>query len=75
MTSNSNNEYSTIAPGLQPLTVNTQSGHSATTAQSLIGLDCVISELKRIQAAHKAAGKPQKAAGLDRAIAVFRGME
>ena len=74
MTNNLNNESLTTAPGLQSGTVNTQSGHSATTAQSLIGLDCVISELKRIQAAHKAAGKPQKAAGLDRAIAVFRGM-
>jgi len=75
MTSNSNNESLTTAPGLQHLIEITQSGHSATTAQSLIGLDCVINELKRIQAAHKAAGKPQKAAGLDRAIAVFRGME
>jgi hypothetical protein len=37
-------------------------------------LDSVINELKRIQASHKAAGKPQKAAGLNRAIAVFRGM-
>jgi rRNA-processing protein FCF1 len=37
-------------------------------------LDCVINELKRIQAAHKAAGKSQKAAGINRAIAVFKGM-
>ena len=74
MTSNSNSESSITAPGLQPSTETTQSGHSATTHKSLITLDCVISELKRIQAAHKAAGKQQKAAGLNRAIAVFRGM-
>ena len=74
MTSNSNNEYSTIAPGLQPLTANTQSGHSATIAQSLIGLDCVISELKRLRMGYEYRGNLQKAAAMDRAIAVFRGM-
>jgi hypothetical protein len=69
-----NNESSPIASAYQSLTETTQYRHSENTHKSLIGLDCVISELKRIQSAHKAAGKSQKAAGLDRAIAVFRGM-
>jgi hypothetical protein len=37
-------------------------------------LDCVISELKRLKAGYKCRQLTQKAAAMDRAIAVFRGM-
>jgi len=74
MTNNLNSESSITAPGSQHLTATTQSGHSATIARPLIGLDCVISELKRLKAGYKCRQQTQKAAAMDRAIAVFRGM-
>jgi hypothetical protein len=67
-------ESSPTAKTLPSGTETTQSGHSATTAQSLIGLDSVINELKRLKAGFKCRDQLQKAAAMDRAIAVFRGM-
>lgn len=74
MTKTLNNESLTTANGLQALTVSTQCGHSKTTQESLIGLDCVIEKLKQIRDNYKAAGKRQRAEGVDRAIVVVRGM-
>jgi hypothetical protein len=74
MTNNLNGESSLTANGLQPLTEITQSGHSGTTQGSLIGLDLVIQELKRMKANYKALGRLMEAKAIAKAVDNLRGM-